>query len=161
MALIDTQPEPVGVNCAAGGTAVRVGVDRDGSGTLEAGEIEQTSYVCQPGVTGPPDDDVQIQGSVMRSAARPMRAATPGCARCRATSRWIDLPTSTRIELPALERVQDMWLNNDVTFLIAPLLREARVAFGPQQGLPGAAWDRPAAAPAESGRVMGGAGPQA
>src|SRR5689334_3935546 len=38
--------EPAGAHCAAGGTAVRSGRDRDGDGALADGEIESTTYVC-------------------------------------------------------------------------------------------------------------------
>jgi alpha-tubulin suppressor-like RCC1 family protein len=45
-ALVVTAAEPPGANCAAGGTVVRAGVDRDGDGTLEAGEVSSTAYLC-------------------------------------------------------------------------------------------------------------------
>lgn len=51
-ALVKTTAESPGVNCANGGQKVEVGIDNgDGGGTagnfiLEAGEIDQTSYVC-------------------------------------------------------------------------------------------------------------------
>ena len=38
--------ESAGVNCAAGGQKLEVGLDDNSNGTLEAGEIDQTSYVC-------------------------------------------------------------------------------------------------------------------
>lgn len=43
--------EPAGANCAAGGTRISVGADTNANGTLDGGEIESTSYVCQ-GATG-------------------------------------------------------------------------------------------------------------
>jgi len=52
--LITTTPEPAGWNCGTAGLKVEVGVD-DGlptgterNGILEAGEVDQTSYVCTP-----------------------------------------------------------------------------------------------------------------
>jgi len=52
-ALVNTTPEPVGANCAAGGTKIEVGLDADRSGTLDAGEITSTRYTCN-GIVGPP-----------------------------------------------------------------------------------------------------------
>ena len=52
-ALIKTTTEPVGANCANGGTKIETGLDANGNGTLEPGEINasQTKYVCN-GVDG-------------------------------------------------------------------------------------------------------------
>lgn len=55
--LIDTTTEPPGANCASGGIKVESGTDNgDGGGTanngiLEAGEIDNTSYVCDGAVS--------------------------------------------------------------------------------------------------------------
>jgi hypothetical protein len=50
-ALIKTTSEPAGSNCANGGTKIETGLDADGNGTLDAGEVNasQTSYVCDGG----------------------------------------------------------------------------------------------------------------
>ena len=47
-ALVETIAEPAGANCAFGGTKVAVGLDANGNGTLEPGEIREggTSYLC-------------------------------------------------------------------------------------------------------------------
>ncbi|MCX6190649.1 MAG: hypothetical protein NT109_00015 [Flavobacteriia bacterium] len=47
-ALIKTTIEPIGANCAAGGTKFETGLDANGSGILDAGEINAalTTYVC-------------------------------------------------------------------------------------------------------------------
>ena len=47
-ALIKTTIEPVGVNCASGGTKIETGLDVNGSGVLDVGEVNvsQTQYVC-------------------------------------------------------------------------------------------------------------------
>ena len=47
-ALIKTTAEPAGANCANGGTKIETGLDADGNGTLDAGEVNssQTRYVC-------------------------------------------------------------------------------------------------------------------
>lgn len=45
-ALIALAVEPVGANCAAGGTRVDAGPDANANNTLDAGEIAATSYVC-------------------------------------------------------------------------------------------------------------------
>jgi hypothetical protein len=44
--LVSTSTEPAGANCAAGGVRIDVGLDDNGNGTLDAGEIDHTSYVC-------------------------------------------------------------------------------------------------------------------
>ena len=44
-------PESAGPNCTAGGQRIEHGIDDDRSGTLELGEIDGTSFVCN-GVDG-------------------------------------------------------------------------------------------------------------
>ncbi len=44
--LLTTSPEPVGANCLGGGTKVQHGVDTSGDGTLQAGEVSGTNYIC-------------------------------------------------------------------------------------------------------------------
>ncbi|HJL20185.1 MAG TPA: hypothetical protein RMH99_31250, partial [Sandaracinaceae bacterium LLY-WYZ-13_1] len=44
--LVDLAMELPGANCAHGGHRLDSGVDTDGSGTLEASEIDRTSYLC-------------------------------------------------------------------------------------------------------------------
>jgi hypothetical protein len=44
--VIRLDDEPAGANCQNGGVAVRAGVDDNGNGTLEDGEIDSTEYVC-------------------------------------------------------------------------------------------------------------------
>src|SRR6476659_1148538 len=46
--LVSTTAEPPGPNCPAGGVAVQSGRDDNKDGTLEAAEVDATSYVCQP-----------------------------------------------------------------------------------------------------------------
>jgi len=45
--LTDVADEPAGANCAVGGVRIDSGVDADGDGTLDAGEIAVTRYVCR------------------------------------------------------------------------------------------------------------------
>jgi OmcA/MtrC family decaheme c-type cytochrome len=47
-ALVKTTAEPAGANCPNGGTKVEVGLDSNGNGTLDPGEVGATgtSYVC-------------------------------------------------------------------------------------------------------------------
>ncbi|WP_224249812.1 DUF7151 family protein [Hyalangium gracile] len=52
-ALVRTVPEPVGSNCAQGGTRVQSGLDTSGNGTLEAGEVTSNAYICN-GAAGSP-----------------------------------------------------------------------------------------------------------
>lgn len=44
--LLLTSAEPAGANCAAGGVKVQAGTDADRNGTLAAGEVSTTSFVC-------------------------------------------------------------------------------------------------------------------
>src|SRR5688572_16638808 len=44
--LVATNDEPPGANCGYGGTRVDVGLDDDGDGILDPGEITRTAYVC-------------------------------------------------------------------------------------------------------------------
>jgi FG-GAP-like repeat len=44
--LVSVTPEAVGANCAGGGQKVETGLDDNGNGTLEAGEVSTTVYVC-------------------------------------------------------------------------------------------------------------------
>lgn len=45
-ALVVTTAEAAGANCTAGGVRLDAGLDDDGDGTLQAGEIDATSYIC-------------------------------------------------------------------------------------------------------------------
>ncbi len=53
--LVNTTTEPVGANCADGGTKLEYGLDANNNGTLDAGEINAalTKYICN-GVQGTP-----------------------------------------------------------------------------------------------------------
>jgi hypothetical protein len=44
--LIDFVAEPAGTNCANGGYKVLSGIDQNGNGTLDAGEVQVTKYLC-------------------------------------------------------------------------------------------------------------------
>lgn len=63
-ALVETETEPAGDNCTAGGLVVRTGQDADGDGALNDDEVEQTSYLCngaagdagEPGTPGESGD---------------------------------------------------------------------------------------------------------
>ena len=50
-ALVVTTTEGPGTACPAGGEKIEVGIDDDRSGTLDAAEVDQTTYVCN-GVDG-------------------------------------------------------------------------------------------------------------
>ena len=45
-ALISVTAETAGANCASGGQRIDVGIDDNHNGTLDAGEIDSTMYVC-------------------------------------------------------------------------------------------------------------------
>jgi hypothetical protein len=44
--LLDAVPEPPGDACPEGGTAIRMGTDRDRDGVLDDHEVTETTYVC-------------------------------------------------------------------------------------------------------------------
>jgi hypothetical protein len=56
--LVETQPEPAGLNCATGGAQVRSGVDTNRNGALDPAELDaaSTRYICDgtQGVQGLP-----------------------------------------------------------------------------------------------------------
>ncbi len=54
-ALTATQEEPEGENCEHGGIRIDTGQDSDDDGELSEEEIQNTSYVCNPGTTNSDD----------------------------------------------------------------------------------------------------------
>lgn len=57
-ALLATTVEAAGANCTSGGTRIEAGLDANGDGTLQTGEVTQTRFVCDgsagaTGTTGP------------------------------------------------------------------------------------------------------------
>jgi hypothetical protein len=44
--LVDVVPEPIGSNCAGGGTRINYGMDLNRNNVLDASEISRTSYIC-------------------------------------------------------------------------------------------------------------------
>lgn len=50
--LVRVRAEVAGANCVQGGSAVLAGLDADGNGSLDSGEVSSTAYVCN-GATGP------------------------------------------------------------------------------------------------------------
>lgn len=44
--LVEVTPEAAGTNCELGGVRIDTGIDADGNGTLEAGEVTSTEYIC-------------------------------------------------------------------------------------------------------------------
>jgi len=50
--LVRQDPEPAGKNCPNGGVAIKSGVDSNGDGKLEDGEVTSTSYLCNPAAAG-------------------------------------------------------------------------------------------------------------
>jgi OmcA/MtrC family decaheme c-type cytochrome len=45
-ALVSTSDEPPDANCPTGGTKIEVGIDSNGNGELDPGEVTKTTYVC-------------------------------------------------------------------------------------------------------------------
>ncbi len=59
-ALLRTTAEPVGDNCADGGVKIEVGLDENGNGILDDGEISATNFVCS-GAQGPAGFDTIVR----------------------------------------------------------------------------------------------------
>ena len=111
VALIDTRPEPPGANCVDGGTAVLTGVDRDASGTLDADEIEATSYVCNTPPPGPQPPAIDIDGDLLiRSQAHADRYQ-----QVRTVSGDVTFTGAGPLRLPALERIGGDLVCHDLT----------------------------------------------
>lgn len=51
--------EPAGTNCAAGGIAVKNGIDGNGNGALEDAEVTRTAFICS-GASGSSDTPAQV-----------------------------------------------------------------------------------------------------
>jgi len=66
--LIAETPEPAGVNCTYGGVKVTSGIDANGDGILEAGEVQATSYVCN-GPPGPGITWIDVTGTSVQAAS--------------------------------------------------------------------------------------------
>lgn len=61
--------EPAGANCAAGGVAIRSGVDTDNDGVISASEAKSTQYVCNGVAAAPADAGVATLNKVVAEAA--------------------------------------------------------------------------------------------
>jgi photosystem II stability/assembly factor-like uncharacterized protein len=66
--LIAETPEAAGVNCTYGGVKVTSGIDANGDGILEAGEVQATSYVCN-GPPGPGITWIDVTGTSVQAAS--------------------------------------------------------------------------------------------
>jgi photosystem II stability/assembly factor-like uncharacterized protein len=66
--LIAETPEPAGVNCTYAGVKVTSGIDVNGDGILEAGEVQATSYVCN-GPPGPGITWIDVTGTSVQAAS--------------------------------------------------------------------------------------------
>lgn len=67
--LASTSAEPAGPNCATGGIKLETGTDANSNGTLEAGEVSDTQYVCNGGDGGNGGDGLQ---SLINTTALPL-----------------------------------------------------------------------------------------
>lgn len=72
-ALVRLTTEPAGANCPNGGTKVESGVDANGNGALDPGEVDPaaTSYVCSFGPSGTisPSTGIQVAYKAVSTAA--------------------------------------------------------------------------------------------
>ncbi|MDF3065024.1 MAG: Phage tail fiber protein [Polyangiaceae bacterium] len=66
--LVAVVDEAAGSNCAAGGEKVTYGLDADGSGTLDAGEVAGTRYVCDGAAGSDGVDALVIVAEVVAGA---------------------------------------------------------------------------------------------
>lgn len=71
--LVRTSAEPAGVNCAFGGSKIESGLDANGNGALDAGEVDPaaTSYVCSFGPSGTisPSTGIHVAYKAVSTAA--------------------------------------------------------------------------------------------
>ena len=44
--LINIEPEPAGENCSSGGFRIETGIDINGNGVLDPGEVQSAEYIC-------------------------------------------------------------------------------------------------------------------
>ena len=65
--LVNVTAEASGTNCPTGGQRIESGQDTDGNGTLDAGEVESTRYVCNP----PTNDPVILRRTIWSLGADP------------------------------------------------------------------------------------------
>lgn len=68
-ALVKTTAETAGANCTTGGIKVDSGLDTDGNGTLDAGEITSTRYVCN-GLAGAGYGGTSNSGHTINSGSK-------------------------------------------------------------------------------------------
>ena len=86
-ALVSTSTESAGANCASGGTKIEVGMDDNGNGVLDAGEVDQTQYVCNgaDGADGTDGQDGSASTDTLLS-----RISTPTLQACSSGGRIIE-----------------------------------------------------------------------
>lgn len=77
-ALVSITEEPAGERCPTGGQRVQVGLDDDRDGTLDADEVDQTSYVCNGAAGG--SGEAGEDGSDGASALVVLEDVAPGDA---------------------------------------------------------------------------------
>ncbi len=126
--LVQTLPEPAGMNCVNGGQRVFAGADTNGNGVLDLSEVSVTSYVCD-GAPGPGIKWVTVTGAAQQAAANTGYLANNPTARV-----VITLPTS-----PAMGEIVQVTGVGDGGFFIAQ--NAGQVIDGRNLGVaPGASW---------------------
>jgi len=68
--LVDTNEEPSGENCAAGGLKIDSGLDGNANNILDEGEIQSTSYICH-GVDGQDGESVDLSELLIETINEP------------------------------------------------------------------------------------------
>jgi hypothetical protein len=122
-ALVRLDAEPIGSNCPKGGTAIKVGIDKNGDGTLQDAEVTSTSYVCN----APPfgggtvlNGSFTIHNSLDVAFLQQFTEVTGNVQ--------IEAPGLTSISLPALAKVGRFGTSDgmpDVTTVDLPVLQSA------------------------------------
>jgi hypothetical protein len=120
--LVETRPEPIGMNCTLGGTMILVGNDDDADGTLDPQEVTSTSFVCD-GTLGSPT--VLVGSFVVRNQLDV--ALLDGIVEI--TGGLLLDATGVEIELPALQRVGSIGSLGGAETLRAPNLVAAGSIF--------------------------------
>ncbi|GHH00631.1 hypothetical protein [Comamonas sp. JC664] len=117
--LLRQRPEPVGPNCATGGTVVEAGVDGNRNAVLDDAEVLAATYVCQPTVTHHGTLVVEdaadlealrglssIRGNLTIQAPDLVELVLPGLVSVDGTLEIHGSPALRRVELAALRYVE-------------------------------------------------------
>jgi hypothetical protein len=114
--LVRTRPAPVSAECPSGGTAIDLGVDRDGDGVLDDDEVTSTRLACEVDEVWEGDVGIWVWNDPLALAR--LREATIVTGEIR-------IATTGPVSLPRLRTVAgDIWIWSSNGTLDLPLLTE-------------------------------------